>query len=372
MFLVFCSLFPMGGYCLFPTLTNFFSLLHYSLLFLAPYHWCFLIFRHLVPNNSACFLMASKDRWLDPETRRKGQTLRMRKSTLNRVRSINFVKYPYYIILATRLLETPYLSFVNCPVHLQKVFLYLANLLDMGFLSLLLCADQVQISELLARTIGDAHNRTCLFSGEHIADMLRKPQDISKVHFYKNMVRNTLQALTNDPLLAMFFSFLQAHEELWLECAQRLTAVIQQIIEFAKMVPGFMKLSQDDQIVLLKTGKLPALFVIPQETSSKLTKLFFPFCRPVCFANPKGSFELAVLRMSRYYDLTQNAVLFGDTMLPVAGFLTPDTVEVKLVTSVFDFAKALAELKLTEIQLALYSAFVLLSSGECVPTLLIN
>ncbi|XP_045035004.1 probable nuclear hormone receptor HR3 isoform X6 [Daphnia magna] len=166
----------------------------------------------------------------------------------------------------------------------------------------------VQISELLAKTIGDAHSRTCLFSGEHIADMLRKPQDISKVHYYKNM----------------------AQEELWLECAQRLTAVIQQIIEFAKMVPGFMKLSQDDQIVLLKTG----------------------------------SFELAVLRMSRYYDLSQNAVLFGDTLLPVEAFLTPDSVEAKLVSSVFDFAKSLAELKLSEIQLALYSAFVLLSSAD--------
>ncbi|XP_059350146.1 probable nuclear hormone receptor HR3 isoform X3 [Daphnia carinata] len=166
----------------------------------------------------------------------------------------------------------------------------------------------VQISELLAKTIGDAHSRTCLFSGEHIADMLRKPQDISKVHYYKNM----------------------AQEELWLECAQRLTAVIQQIIEFAKMVPGFMKLSQDDQIVLLKTG----------------------------------SFELAVLRMSRYYDLSQNAVLFGDTLLPVEAFLTPDSVEAKLVSSVFDFAKSLAELKLSEIQLALYSAFVLLSSDR--------
>lgn len=60
--------------------------------------------------------------------------------------------------------------------------------------------------------------------------------------------------------LYLFFSVrhqsIQAQEELWLECAQRLTAVIQQIIEFAKMVPGFMKLSQDDQIVLLKTGLL--------------------------------------------------------------------------------------------------------------------
>lgn len=49
---------------------------------------------------------------------------------------------------------------------------------------------------------------------------------------------------------------LQAHEQLWLECAQKLTTVIQQIIEFAKMVPGFMKLTQDDQIVLLKAGKV--------------------------------------------------------------------------------------------------------------------
>lgn len=73
---------------------------------------------------------------------------------------------------------------------------------------------------------------------------------------------------------------------------------------------------------------------------------------------------MAVLRMSRYYDLSQNAVLFGDTLLPVEAFLTPDSVEAKLVSSVFDFAKSLAELKLSEIQLALYSAFVLLSSGD--------
>ena len=77
-----------------------------------------------------------------------------------------------------------------------------------------------------------------------------------------------------------------------------------------------------------------------------------------------GSFELAVIRMSRYFDLTQNAVLFGDTLLPVEAFLTTDSVEAELVSAVFDFAKSLAELKLSEIQLALYSAFVLLSSGE--------
>lgn len=70
--------------------------------------------------------------------------------------------------------------------------------------------------------------------------------------------------------------------------------------------------------------------------------------------------------MSRYYDLSQNAVLFGDTILPVEAFLSPDLVESKLVTCVFDFAKSLAELKLTETELALYSAFILLSSGALV------
>lgn len=63
--------------------------------------------------------------------------------------------------------------------------------------------------------------------------MFRKPHDLTRLLYYQNM----------------------AHEELWLDCAQKLTTIIQQIIEFAKMVPGFMKLSQDDQIVLLKAGE---------------------------------------------------------------------------------------------------------------------
>ncbi|XP_066143112.1 probable nuclear hormone receptor HR3 isoform X8 [Euwallacea fornicatus] len=165
--------------------------------------------------------------------------------------------------------------------------------------------DPSQISELLSKTISDAHTRTCLYSIEHIHEMFRKPHDLSRLLYYQNM----------------------AHEELWLDCAQKLTTIIQQIIEFAKMVPGFMKLSQDDQIVLLKAG----------------------------------SFELAIIRMSRYLDLSHNRVLYGDTMLPQDAFFTSDTAEMKLVSCVFEVSKGLAELKLTETELALYSACVLLS-----------
>ncbi|KAG8226381.1 hypothetical protein J437_LFUL007780 [Ladona fulva] len=178
-----------------------------------------------------------------------------------------------------------------------------------------------QISELLSKTIADAHARTCLYTTEHIQEMFRKPPDLSKVLFYKNM----------------------AHEELWLECAQKLTSVIQQIIEFAKMVPGFMRLSQDDQIVLLKAG----------------------------------SFELAVLRMSRHLDPTTGNVLLyagdgsgggtvdsdggGAIALPQDAFFTTDTAETRLVAGVFDLARSVAEMKLTDAELALYSACVLLS-----------
>lgn len=39
-----------------------------------------------------------------------------------------------------------------------------------------------------------------------------------------------------------------SREELWLDCAEKLTNMIQNIIEFAKLIPGFMRLSQDDQV----------------------------------------------------------------------------------------------------------------------------
>jgi nuclear receptor subfamily 1 group F protein 4 len=160
--------------------------------------------------------------------------------------------------------------------------------------------------ELLAKTVSEAHARTCLCTTEQIVDMMRKPQDTNRIIYFKNL----------------------SHEDLWLECATRLTNVIQQIIEFAKMVPGFMKLSQDDPIVLLKAG----------------------------------SFELCCLRLSRYFDVTTKQVLFGDGLMPRDAFLTQaDITESKLVNQSFDLAESIADMKLTESELALFSAYALIS-----------
>lgn len=51
-----------------------------------------------------------------------------------------------------------------------------------------------------------------------------------------------------------FYILFQSNRQLWMEVADKITMAVQQIIEFAKMVPGFMDLSQDDQIMLLKAG----------------------------------------------------------------------------------------------------------------------
>jgi nuclear receptor subfamily 1 group F protein 4 len=44
----------------------------------------------------------------------------------------------------------------------------------------------------LSKTIADAHARTCLFTTEHIHEMFRKPQDLSKLIYYKNMVSRAM------------------------------------------------------------------------------------------------------------------------------------------------------------------------------------
>ena len=52
-------------------------------------------------------------------------------------------------------------------------------------------------------------------------------------------------------------------------------------------------------------------------------------------------------------------------MLPLEAFTTSgNTEEMTLVSQIFDCARTIAELKLSEVALSLYSAYILLQSGE--------
>ncbi|KAL3065044.1 hypothetical protein OYC64_015265 [Pagothenia borchgrevinki] len=117
-------------------------------------------------------------------------------------------------------------------------------------------------------------------------------------------------------------------EEMWQLCAVKITEAIQYVVEFAKRIEGFMDLCQNDQIVLLKAGSL----------------------------------EVVLVRMCRVFDSQNNSVFFDGK------FAGPDVFKAlgcdDLISSVFDFAESMCSLRLSEEELALFSAYILLSADR--------
>ncbi|XP_076438819.1 putative nuclear hormone receptor HR3 [Babylonia areolata] len=160
----------------------------------------------------------------------------------------------------------------------------------------------------LGSAIAEAHLRTCLYSSDQIEALKQQvvPQDL--VAAYTNM----------------------SHQRMWTELAEKITLAVQQIIEFAKMIPGFMDLSQDDQIMLLKAG----------------------------------SFELALLQACRVFDPATNRVIFGNQFLPLEAFSSLNEEEKLLMGRIFSFVKSMIVLSITETEMALMSALILISADR--------
>ncbi len=67
---------------------------------------------------------------------------------------------------------------------------------------------------------------------------------------------NSLRSLSPFSLSPSLFLSLQSVDEMWQHCAVRLTDAVQYVVEFAKRIPGFRQLCQNDQIALLKSGEI--------------------------------------------------------------------------------------------------------------------
>ncbi|KAM6936209.1 nuclear receptor ROR-alpha A [Lycodopsis pacificus] len=117
-------------------------------------------------------------------------------------------------------------------------------------------------------------------------------------------------------------------DEMWQHCAIRLTDAVQYVVEFAKHIPGFRLLNQNDQIALLKTG----------------------------------SMEVVLVRMSRFFNTENNTVFFDGKFAGAEVFKSLACGD--LITAVFDFAHGMCDLKLTEQQIALFSALVLINTDR--------
>ncbi|XP_034039622.1 nuclear receptor ROR-beta-like [Thalassophryne amazonica] len=114
-------------------------------------------------------------------------------------------------------------------------------------------------------------------------------------------------------------------EWMWQQCAYHITNAIQYVVEFAKRITGFMELCQNDQIILLKAGCL----------------------------------EVLLIRMCRAFNVNNSTIFFNGKFASAPLFKALGCDD--LVSAVFDLGKGLCHLQLSDEEMALFSAAVLLS-----------
>ncbi|XP_051557660.1 nuclear receptor ROR-beta-like isoform X2 [Myxocyprinus asiaticus] len=157
--------------------------------------------------------------------------------------------------------------------------------------------------ERITQNVVKSHLETCQFSTEELK-------------------KASWNVYTNDETRSFQ---LKSAEWMWQQCALHITNAIQYVVEFAKRISGFMDLCQNDQIILLKTGCL----------------------------------EVLLIRMCRAYNSSNNTMFFDGK------FASPQLFKAlgcdDLVNAVFELAKSLSRLQLSEEEMALFSAAVLLA-----------
>lgn len=168
--------------------------------------------------------------------------------------------------------------------------------------------NNVSMGELdrIAQNIIKSHLETCQYTAEELQQLAWQTHSYEEVKMYQSKPRDVL----------------------WQQCAIQITHAIQYVVEFAKRISGFMELCQNDQILLLKSGCL----------------------------------EVVLVRMCRAFNPLNNTVLFEGKYGGMQMFKALGCDD--LVSAVFDFAKSLCSLQLTEEEIALFSAAVLISTDR--------
>uniref|UniRef100_A0A3P8RZX3 Nuclear receptor subfamily 1, group D, member 4a n=1 Tax=Amphiprion percula TaxID=161767 RepID=A0A3P8RZX3_AMPPE len=121
----------------------------------------------------------------------------------------------------------------------------------------------------------------------------------------------------------------RSSQEIWESFSQCFTPAVKEVVEFAKGIPGFQELSQQDQVMLLKSGTFQVLMV-------RFCSLFNAKERTVTFLNGQ-TYPLSTLR----------ALGMGS-----------------LLDAMFEFSEKLGSLGLEPDEMALFMAVVLVSADR--------
>lgn len=167
-------------------------------------------------------------------------------------------------------------------------------------------------------TISQAHHANCVLTEDKVKAIVKKP--FSLMPKLEADVGNgcASQAELDSQRLLVFTNL-----------AVLITASIQRVVEFAKRVPGFHELSQDDQLILIKAG----------------------------------FFEIWLTRLTRMFSNDDNTVTFGDGSVITKTQLDVVFTE-ELSAAMFDFAQNFSQLRLNDTEMGLFTGVVLATADR--------
>ncbi|XP_053310091.1 nuclear receptor subfamily 1 group D member 1 [Spea bombifrons] len=118
-------------------------------------------------------------------------------------------------------------------------------------------------------------------------------------------------------------------QEVWEDFSLSFTPAVREVVEFARHIPGFQELTQQDQVTLLKAG----------------------------------TFEVLMVRFASLFDVRERSLRF----LSGASYTLPELQAMgmgELLNSMFDFSEKLASLNLSQEELGVFTALVLVSADR--------
>ncbi|OCT74164.1 nuclear receptor subfamily 1 group D member 2 [Xenopus laevis] len=178
----------------------------------------------------------------------------------------------------------------------------------------------------------------CFFNGHNISNGLshrvcssEKMLDVSQVHNVNGYPcnRGRRMHLVCPMSMTPFMDPNKSGTQIWEEFSTSFTPAVKEVVEFAKGIPGFKDLSQHDQVNLLKAGTFEVLMV-------RFASLFDAKERTVTFLSGK-KYSVDELR----------SMGAGD-----------------LLNSVFEFSEKLSALQLSEEEMSMFTAVVLVSADR--------
>lgn len=166
-------------------------------------------------------------------------------------------------------------------------------------------------------SVSEAHRANCAYTEEKTRGLVRKPALFSMNDYQHNTVDGQIGAGSLELQKII----------MWQQFAALLTPSIQQIVEFAKRIPGFQDLTQDDKLLCIKLG----------------------------------FFEVWLVHAARLINPLDGTITFSD-----GSFISKQQMEImfdqEFVALLFNFVCWFNNLHLNDSEIALYSAVVLVTA----------